>query len=289
MVDLTMKNIITIFLFLSAYSTTKAQSQNCAVLLNHFYISVDTITYQAILDSEILNTDFAYAYEKIRDWGGGIYIIGKDTYIEIFHPTSITDEYIPTGFSWICYTSLVANCMEKYNLPDTDLVKYATYENFDELSVFTQDSVYKSNAHGIITTREMNMELYEGLVKKPFHDSLKFQTTDYNNQAESDSSKNFFFKNVTGIEVNVNTRDSASITEYLNLIGYNVESKEQNSLKFTNAIDFIQLHFSNNIDLATISVIHFELNKPCVSKRLSLGNSEMIMENNTGRWIINKQ
>ena len=280
-----MKKIITILIFLTTYSSTTAQSEDCSVLLNHFYITVDTSTYQAILNSEILN--YAYAYEKIRDWGGGIYIIGEDNYIEIFHPNSISDEYIPVGFTWICNTSLVVNCIEKYKFPDSDIIKYSSDENFDELSVYTQDSVYKSNAHGLFTTREMNKGLYESWKKKTFNDSLTFQPTDYNNQAESDSSKNYLFKNVSGIEVNLNTRDSLRVTKYLNLIGYTSEYKGQNSLKFTNSIDFIELHFANSVEFGTISVIHFELNKPIGSYQILVGNSEIEIEGNTGKWKTN--
>ena len=282
-----MKNIITIFLFLTTYSTTTAQSEDCSVLLNHFYVTVDSNTYQAILNSEILNSDFAYAYEKIRNWGGGIYIIGKDNYIEIFHPNSISGEYISTGFSWICHSSLVANCIERYKLPDSSLVEYSSDENFDELSVFTQDSIYMSNSHGLFTTREMNKGLYENLTKKTFNDSLHFLSTDYNNPAESDSSNNYLFNNVTGIEVNLNTKDSLSVSQYLNLIGYTLESKAQNSLKFVNSNDFIELHFSESVNLATICVIHFGLNRSVDSKQILIGNSRIEIEGNTGRWKIN--
>jgi hypothetical protein len=239
------------------------------------------------LDSEILNSDFAFSYEKIRSWGGGIYIIGKDNYIEIFHPNSISGDSIPIGFSLICNTSLVANCIENYKLSDSDLMEYSSDENFDELSVFTQDSVYQSHSHSLFTTREMNKGLYESWVKKTFNDSMKFQTTDYNSQAESDSSKNYLFKNVAGIEVNLNTRDSVRVIKYLNLIGYTVESKGKNSLKFTNSIDFIELHFSNNVELATISVIHFELNQSTDFKRISAGSSEITLKGKTGKWEIN--
>ncbi len=283
-----MSRTLIILIFLFTYSARGTYAQNCSVVLNHFYITVDTSTYQAILKSEFFGSEFAYSYEKIRSWGSGIYIIGNDNYIEIFHPNSISNEYLPIGFTWICNTSMAANCIEKYKLPDSTLIEYSSDENFDELSAFTQDSIYQSNSHGLFTTQEMNKELYEGWKKKTFNDSLKFRTTDYNNQAESDSSKNYLFKNVTGIEVLMNTRDSINVTEYLNLIGYTIESKQKNSLKFTNSIDFIELHFSNNVELATISVIHFELNEPIESKLLSLGNSELKIENNTGRWEINK-
>ena len=283
-----MKRVLIILIFLSTYSLGGAYAQNCSVVLNHFYITVDTNTYNAILKSEILNSDLAYSYEKIRSWGGGIYVIGNDNYIEIFHPNSLSNEYLPIGFTWICNTSLVANCIEQYKLPNSDLVKYSSDENFDELSAFTQDSIYQVNSHGLFTTQEMNKGLYESWKKKTFNDSLNFQTTDYNNEAESDSSKNYLFKNVTGIEVLLNTRDSINVTNYLNLIGYTVESKEQKRIKFTNSIDFIEVHFSNNVELATISVIHFELKQPTESRHITIGNSEILLEGHTGKWKINK-
>jgi len=283
-----MKRILTIAIFLTICSGARAQTQDCSVLLNHFLIVVDSTTYQVILDSEVLNSDFAYAYEKKLQGYSGIYIIGQDNYIEIFHPKSVDDEIIPIGFSWICQSSLVANCVEKYGFPDDKQIKYSSDEDFDHLSVSTEDSVYIQASSGLMTTREMKKNLYEGWTKKTYNDSLNFQTTDYNSTAESDSSKNYLFNNVTGIQINMNLRDSLRITQYLNLIGYTVESKVQNELKFSNSIDFIELDFSENVEFASISVIYFKLNQRTELKHISLGTSEIVIEGNTGKWEINK-
>ena len=59
-----MKRILTLFIFFTVCSGARAQTQDCSVLLNHFLIVVDSTTYQAILGSEILNSDFAYSHEK---------------------------------------------------------------------------------------------------------------------------------------------------------------------------------------------------------------------------------
>lgn len=282
-----MKRILTIFIISTVCSAARAQTQDCSVVLNHFLIVVDSNTYQAILGSEILNSDFAYAFERNKNWEG-IYIFGQDNYIEIFHPKSVSNEYIPIGFTWICQTSLVANCTEKYDLPDNDLIAYSSDENYDELSIYIQDSAYIQDSSSLMTTREMNKNQYESWTKKTFNDSLNFQTTDYNSPADSDSSRNYLFNNVTGIQINLNLRDSLSITEYLNLIGYTVESNIQNNLKFSNSIDFIELDFSKNVEYASISVIYFELNLPTELKHISLGNSEIVIEGNSGKWEINK-
>ncbi|WP_157454250.1 DUF5829 family protein [Crocinitomix catalasitica] len=282
-----MKRILTLLILLTICLNVKAQTKNCAVVLNHFLLVVDSNTYQAILGSEIVNSDFAYAYERTKNWEG-IYIIGQDNYIEIFHPNSLSDEYIPAGFTWVCQASLVANCTDKYDLPDNDLIDYSSDDYFDELTVYTQDAVNAPGSSGLMTTREMNKKQYESWTKKKFNDTVIFQTTDYNSLAESDSAKNYLFNNVTGIEINVNIRDSLSITQYLNLIGYTVESKVQNKLKFSNTIDFIELNFSKNVEFSSIAVIYFKLNQPTALKNLKLGNSTIVLSGNNGKWDFNK-
>jgi hypothetical protein len=283
-----MKRILTILIVTTVCSAAQAQTRDCSVVLNHLLISVDSTTYQAILGSEILNSDFAYAYERNKNWEG-IYIIGQDNYIEIFHPKSVHNEYIPIGFTWICQASLVASCTEKYDLPNNNLIEYSSDENYDYLSVYTQDSVYIQDSSSLMTTWEMNKNQYESWTKKTFNDSLNFQTTDYNSPAESDSSKNYLFNNVTGIQINLNLRDSLSITQYLNLVGYTIESNVRNNLRFSNSIDFIELDFSENVEFASISVIYFELNQPTESQHITIGNSEILLEGNTGKWEINKK
>lgn len=282
-----MNRILTILIFLTICSGAQAQKPDCSVLLNHFYITVDSTTYQAILGSEILNSDFAYAYERNKYWEG-IYLFGQDNYIEIFHPNSIPNEYLPIGFTWICQASLVANCTKKYDLPDNNLITYSSDENYNELSVYTQDSIYIQNSASLMTTVEMKKNQYESWTKKTYNDSLIFQTTDYNSPAESDSSRNYLFNNVTGIQVKMNLKDSLSITQYLNLIGYTVESNTHDILKFSNSIDFIELDFSENVEFASISIIYFELNQPSEPKQIPLGNSEILIEGNNGKWELNK-
>lgn len=282
-----MKRILAVFIFQTLCSASQAQVPDCSVILNHFLIVVDSTTYQAILGSEIVNSDFAYAYERNKNWEG-LYIIGQDNYIEIFHPKSVSNEHLPIGFTWVCQASLRANCIEKYELPDNKLITYSSDENYNELSVHTKDSAYINYSASLMTAMEMNKNQYESWTKKTFNDSLNFQTTDYNSLAESDSSRNYLFNNVNGIQINVNPRDSLSIMQYLKLIGYTVVSNNGNNVKFANSIDFIELDFSDNVEFASISVIYFELNQPVEPKHISLGDTEIILKDNKGKWEINK-
>ena len=247
-----MKRILILFIFLTVYSGTHAQAQDCNVVLNHFLIVVDSTTYKAILNSEILNSNFAYSHEKKLKSYSGIYIVGQDNYIEIFHPKSYLAENLPIGFTWICQASLIANCTEKYDLPNNDFITYASHDFFDELSVHLNDVVYKKDSSALMTTWEINKKQYESWIKKPFNDSLHFQTTDYNSAAESDSSKNYLFKNITGLRLNLNQTDSTHVTNYLTLIGYTVQSSDKNKITFSNSIDFIELDFSKHVKFASI-------------------------------------
>jgi hypothetical protein len=274
--------ILILCLFLTVCLATQAQKKDGSVVLNHFLIVVDSATYKAALNSEFLNEEFAFAREKKLKMWEGFYIVGEDNYIELFHQNSYYGEILPIGDIWICHASLKANSIKDYNLKKTTLIDYSSNESFDELSFYTIDS---SN---LMTTQEMNQLQYESWVKKRYHDSLTFETVDYNSPAEVDSSKSYLFKNVSGIQLEVNSRDSVNITRYLSIIGYAPTLNAPGKLTFSNSIDFVELIFSNDVEGANVSVIYFELRKQIASKSLTLGNSEMVIEGNKGRWIMNK-
>jgi len=284
-----MRRILTLSIYLTVHLGIRAQTQDCSVVLNHFLIVVDSTTYQTILESELLNSNFAYAHEKKLKGYSGIYIIGQDNYIELFHPKSYLAEDLPVGFSWICQASLFANCIKKYSLPNTDFITYSSNGPFDELSVHLNDTAYKKDSSALMTTWEMNKEQYESWIKKPFNDSLKFQTTDYSSTAESDSSKNYLFKNITGLRINLNQTDSSNVVHYLNLIGYTTQSSNKNKITFSNSIDFIELDFSKPVEFASISAIYFNLNQQTKLRHIPIGNSEITIDGYLGKWEINKQ
>ena len=274
-----MNRILSLFLFLSLSLSAKAQ--DCSVVLNHFLIVVDSVTYQSLLSSELVNSELAFAHEKTLSNWKGLYVIGEDNYIEIFHPKSIYDDSIPVGFSWISQSSLKANCLKNYKLPNNDFIEYDSDEIFDYLSLNTQDS---SN---LMTTHEMNKDQYESWTKKIYNDSLTFEAVDYNSIAESDSSKNYLFKNVSGLEIILNQRDSLSISQYLQLIGYTLEASKKSTLKFSNGTDFLTIKFSMDTRMATVNTIYFELRQSTASRTIYLGSSIINLNDKTGKWVIN--
>ena len=58
------------------------------IVLNHFLLTVDSTTYQEILNSKVINSSFAYGHEKQLSGYSGMYIFGRDNYIEIFNPNN---------------------------------------------------------------------------------------------------------------------------------------------------------------------------------------------------------
>ena len=95
------KLLIILSLFLGTTSSIKGQNNIPKIVLNHFLVIVDSTTYEVILNSKILNSNFAFSHEKKLKGYSGIYIIGQDNYIEIFNPKSIQNEVHKPGEYWI--------------------------------------------------------------------------------------------------------------------------------------------------------------------------------------------
>ena len=276
------KLLIILSLFLGTTLSIKGQNNIPKIVLNHFLVIVDSTTYQEILKSKILNSNFAYSNEKKLNGYSGIYIIGQDNYIEIFNPKSIQNEVHKSGESWICNTSMKVNYLESLDVSRKKMFNYSSNEEFDELSLNFQDST------NLFTTWEMNKNHYENWSKKIFNDSVTFLSVDYNSLAESDSAKNYLFNNVTGIRVSINNSDSTDIVDYLTLIGYSKIISNENIFRFSNSVDFVELNFNKDIETPSITTIYMKLNSENKSERIQIGNSELFIEGNKAIWELEK-
>ncbi len=251
------------------------------IVLNHFWLSVDSTTYQEILNSKMLNSSFAYAQEKQLNGYSGIYIFGRDNYIEIFNPNSIENEKIESGTSWICYSSMKANQLKKINASVTHDYEFSDDEYFDYLSLYFKDST------NLLTTWEMKKKHYEGWAKKTYSDSVSFLSTDYNSAADSDSTKNYSFSNVLGLKVLVNSVDSINIIEYMEFIGYSKTITPSGEIRFSNSTDFIEINFSQDIKIPRITTIYLELKKDSNVEQFVLGSSVLFINGRQGVWVFN--
>lgn len=275
------KLLIILSLFLGTTSSIKGQNNIPKIVLNHFLVIVDSTTYEEILKSKILNSNFAFSHEKKLKGYSGIYIIGQDNYIEIFNPKSIQNEVHKPGESWICHTSMKVNQLENLNT-SKKMFNYSTNEEFDELSLYFKDST------NLFTTWEMNKNHYENWSKKTFSDSVNFLAVDYNSPAESDSSRNYLFNNVAGVIISINKSDSLEIIDYMTLIGYSKTITKENKLRFSNSTDFIEIVFHKEKEIPRITTIYLKLNSENKSERIQIGNSELIIKGKQAIWELEK-
>lgn len=275
------KLLIILSLFLGTTSSIKGQNNIPKIVLNHFLVIVDSTTYEVILNSKILNSNFAFSHEKKLKGYSGIYIIGQDNYIEIFNPKSIQNEVHKPGESWICHTSMKVNQLENLNT-SKKMFNYSTNEEFDELSLYFKDST------NLFTTWEMNKNHYENWSKKTFSDSVNFLAVDYNSPAESDSSRNYLFNNVAGVSISINKSDSLEIIDYMTLIGYSKTITKENKLRFSNSTDFIEIVFHKEKEIPRITTIYLKLNSENKSERIQIGNSELIIKGKQAIWELEK-
>lgn len=277
-------NKLLIFLgfFLGITLSVDGQINTPNIVLNHFLVIVDSTTYEAILKSKILNSNFAYAHEKKLNGYKGIYIIGQDNYLEIFSPKSIQNEIHQPGESWICHTSMKVNYLESLNIANRKSLIFSSNEEFDELSLYFKDTT------NLFTTWEMNKNHYENWSKKTFNDSVTFLSIDYNSPAESDSARNYLFKNIEGIEISVNKSDSLEIIDYLTLIGYSKSNCKENKLRYANSTDFIEIVFHKENELARITSIYLKLKRKTKSESIRIGNSELFIKGDQARWELEK-
>lgn len=275
------KLLIILSLFLGTTSSIKGQNNIPKIVLNHFLVIVDSTTYEEILKSKILNSNFAFSHEKKLKGYSGIYIIGQDNYIEIFNPKSIQNEVHKPGESWICHTSMKVNQLENLNT-SKKMVNYSTNEEFDELSLYFKDST------NLFTTWEMNKNHYENWSKKTFSDSVNFLAVDYNSPAESDSSRNYLFNNVAGVRISINKSDSLEVIDYMTLIGYSKTITKENKLRFSNSTDFIEIVFHKEKEIPRITTIYLKLNSENKSERIQIGNSKLIIKGKQAIWELEK-
>lgn len=275
------KILVFLSLFFAVIFSVKGQSNAPKIVLNHFLVIVDSITYQEILTSKILNSHFAYSHEKKLKGYSGIYIIGQDNYIEIFNPNSIENEYNDPGISWICYSSMKANYLNELNSTRENTIEFSADNEFDYLSLYFQDST------NLITTWEMKKSHYENWSKKIFNDSVSFLSVDYNSPEESDSSKNYLFNNILGIKVLVNKADSINVVHYMKLIGYTKILKSGNGICFSNSVDFIEIEFQKEVEIPTITTVFMALKNESKTERIEIGKSVLYIKGNHATWEFN--
>jgi len=225
-------------------------------------------------------TQFAFSHEKQLPGYKGLYLIGATTYLEIFHPKSVAGEELKAGEFRVFLASLKANHLKKLNGQKLNHIVYESDDEYNYLSLMINDSTTP------ITTWEMKKEQYESWTKKEFLDSIAYLPVDYNSPQESDSSANYWMKDLVGIGLSLSAPDTSTIISYLQEIGFDQRSTTQDGLRFSDGDQFFELHLTNNRTSPTIDRYYIELNKPVTAKTEFLGKSRIECAGTEAIWYF---
>jgi len=259
--------------------TAKEIKNRNQICFNHSLLVLDSSTYAAAVNSAFL-TQFAFSHEKQLPGYKGLYLIGATTYLEIFHPKSVAGEELKAGEFRVFLASLKANHLKKLNGQKLNHIVYESDDEYNYLSLMINDSTTP------ITTWEMKKEQYESWTKKEFLDSIAYLPVDYNSPQESDSSANYWMKDLVGIGLSLSAPDTSTIISYLQEIGFDQRSTTQDGLRFSDGDQFFELHLTNNRTSPTIDRYYIELNKPVTAKTEFLGKSRIECAGTEAIWYF---
>jgi hypothetical protein len=271
------RNSLLIPLILMTY---KALGQTSPLTrLNHLMIVVDSNTYQVLSDPDFMTSMFAYTTEKEFDEWKGIYLIGEDNYLEFFHPTSVVGEQMDVGFNWACLSSMRSGYLD--SVPqDTTSTECERDDYFTYLSYKLNDSTTAFSIY------EMKRKQYETWVQKEFTDGMSFEPVDYNSRAESDSSKNYLFKNVVSVNYTIPTSNAPHATNFFLNCGFSIVNEQSNRIEFSNGEERISLFSDENVTTVILNNIELELNAHMFYESFTLGTTQLVVQGNRALWKL---
>lgn len=257
------------------YKTLSVEKEN--ICLNHTLLVLDSATYYALTHSHFINK-FAFGYEKRFSDYQGTYLIGKNNYFEFFHPKSIEGEDLKKGEFWICLSALEPQSV----IPSlSDTLHGLVYE---EDAQFKYLSLMLANENNLVSLREMKKEQYESWTGKTYTDTTTFLPVDYNSPAESDSSQNYLFQSIRGIEIELSIKDSLRFTNYLKQMDYSLSTQSATVLNYEKEDHFLQLSFQPKIESPRIVKYTLSLNQTVKKHVEKIGNSTLTCEGNQAIW-----
>ncbi|MGV3610702.1 MAG: DUF5829 family protein [Fluviicola sp.] len=257
--------------------------QEPSIRLNHLWIALDSTTYQAIRNSDFLKSGFAYSMEKQLTYWEGFYIIGKNTYLELFHPKSIVGEKLVPGQNWTSYSSLQSGSVNSLALDSS----YINMEDDDHFKCLNYISYVQDDTLSPFAIYEMKQLHYEGWVKKEFKQGMTFDPVDYNSRAESDSSENYLFQDIVGITYSIPSADAANAIDFFSKSGYPVKKRAKNCVVCDNGTERIVLLFKDNAGTVLVNSLELKLRGKYKKKKYFFGQSKLLIKGETATWCFN--
>ncbi len=269
-------------------------TNDAAVLLDHFYITLDSSTYNNLLKSEFLKTSFAGLDKGLPDFkpvearATSFYIRGKKHYIEILGPANKFKEAIgTTGFGFMIDSeedfksakALPGNKTSKTYLTATDTASYKI--NGEEIiwyrPFFTTGSIltYMHTWYSYYNPEFINL-LYNK--KQSKYSREQFLEPVY------ESSK--LFQAITKIELVCNKADFQRISSEFHLLDRQMASGEGKLTISLNEVDLV-LKLDINIDKSYLKEFHCKLNKADTTN-LDFGEVQIKNSGKKSIWKFNK-
>lgn len=273
-------NYILAILFVCTLGSSYAQEQP-TIRLNHLMLVVDSTTFTSLRDSPSIEDQFWFKEEKELKYWAGLYIIGENNYLEIFHQNSMKEEVLDVGENWTCYASMKSEYVNS-------LAYDSTCIQFEENEYFKFLSLELNNELSPFQVWEMNQLQYETWTKKEFESGMSFEPYDYNSKAESDSSKQYLFDDVIGVTYTIPSADSDRAIGFFKSFEYSILERTRDSVTFDNGAERITLIFKDEINTVLINSLELKLNKDCPKEELSIGTSTLKIDGNTAIWSFDR-
>jgi hypothetical protein len=213
------------------------------VYLNHFYLVVDSLTYNDIVESSFIKNEFAHFEERTTIVGegesySGAYVYGENTYFEFFDESKSQD-FMPTGL-----TSGMAFGVEKKDELKIIQQKFKDYKNGIyalrsrelngiQIPWFSMTAVFYGNTAPDIMT--WVMEYHEDFLKK-WHPDLAPSSHGIMRKdillryaakiAKPDRPIDKILKDVVQINLNLNKEDLEILRGELSVFNYTFTQQE---------------------------------------------------------------
>ncbi|MFK7785299.1 MAG: DUF5829 family protein [Crocinitomicaceae bacterium] len=252
--------------------------QESLIRLNHLMLVVDSAAYASLCD---MQSEIWYSDQKKLKYWEGLYIIGENNYLEIFHQNSMKEETLEVGENWTCYASMKSGHF-------ASLTYDSAYIQFDENDYFKTLSCELNDELSPFQVWEMNQLQYETWTKKEFEEGMTFEPFDYNSQAESDSSRNYLFDDLVGVTYTIPSADSDRAIAFFKAVGYSVIERATDTISFDNGLERITLIFKDKINTVLINSLELRLKRPLKKEVFQVGLIKMLVEGNTMVWSFDE-
>lgn len=239
------------------------------VRLDHFYLTLDSLTFAQLKASDFILEDYANLDQGIPDFtridknSTSAYLRGKNQYIELLGPENAFNE--PVGKSGIGFALSEKKGFSLANTPKLNETETKFLKGADTVSFHINNKTsiwYKAfYTYGMAT----NLSTWYAYYNPEFLGHLhQEEITEYSSEEflKTAYHPKKLFNKITGIEMHCNRADHFRIARELQLLGCTLTGKNNNDMLFI--IDGLKLsiRLDDELEKSKITIIAGTLNEP---------------------------